>query len=300
MLEGRFSYSNSLSWYETMARRGAVRDAGSPSAARVNFHAERSPLLTSAANWTITQVSGPDLASGASYTNPAIMADSENRANADFMSGDLVGTWKTRRFLPIVWKAGGKVRYDLRKFQDTRAMQRYVYTGGGSATTGAWANYRSPFEFDLGESGASITSLSGGNVFMPDLYRIGQLLRDQPDSFRWNYSTTDYYNTYVVRRRTYGEEVDAGFVMATSTLGRGTFRAGLRREDTSTDSLEPNARSSSEVKAAGYPVSSGIATTVDGIYYQFLERPRIHRRGGYHNYFPSGSFKYRFTHDLDL
>ncbi|NUQ72613.1 MAG: hypothetical protein HUU21_03580, partial [Polyangiaceae bacterium] len=58
-------------------------------------------------------------------------------------------------------------------------------------------------------------------------------------------------------------------------------------------SLEFDPRSNAEVRAAGFPANTR-ATTIPGIDYQFLSRPRIQRRSEYNNLFPSASFKYDF------
>jgi outer membrane receptor protein involved in Fe transport len=54
------------------------------------------------------------------------------------------------------------------------------------------------------------------------------------------------------------------------------------------------------VRQAGFPVSAGRASTIPGVEYQFLSRPRVHRTGEYDNVFPSGSLKYRLSPNFDL
>jgi TonB-dependent receptor len=299
LVEGRFAYGDSASWYDPFGRRSTVRDASSPSLNGIRIRAVRSS--PSSVDWTLTQTGGPDFASGAGFTNPAVAINDGRFSRAVLMTGELAGSYKTRRVLPVIWKAGAKTRYESRKFEDDRAMKRYDYRGEGNGTTGAWAGFRSPYDFDLGMSGSRLLSLSGRNVFIPDLTRIADVYTENPGAFAYTVTPTNYYDSYVARRRRYDETVDAAFLMATATRGKSTFRAGLRWEDTHTDATEPNARSTAEMKAAGYAVnSSGVATTFDGIDYQFLSRPRIHRRGSYDNFFPSGSFKYRLDTNLDL
>jgi iron complex outermembrane recepter protein len=43
-----------------------------------------------------------------------------------------------------------------------------------------------------------------------------------------------------------------------------------------------------------------VANTIPGVQYQYFSKPRIHRTGKYDNLFPSASFKYRFTRNLDF
>jgi iron complex outermembrane receptor protein len=113
-------------------------------------------------------------------------------------------------------------------------------------------------------------------------------------------TTTNYYEAYVNQRKRYDETVSAAFFMGTATYGKAVARAGIRWEETAGDALEPNTRTLAEVRAAGFPVASGRATTIPGINYQYLSRPRTHRKGSYDNFFPSASFKYLFTHNLNL
>jgi outer membrane receptor protein involved in Fe transport len=57
---------------------------------------------------------------------------------------------------------------------------------------------------------------------------------------------------------------------------------------------------SAEVQAAGFPISATTrrATTIAGMNYQFLSRPRVTREGDYDNFFPSASLKYSFLPNL--
>jgi TonB-dependent receptor len=299
-VEGKFAYSDATSWYDPLTHRGAIRDANSPTATGVQFRAERSS--PAAVDWKFTQVAGPDISSGASFTSPAVTSNDGRFSRSDLMSGEVNATLRTFRWLPVIWKAGGKFRYELRKFEDDQLARRMDYLGNGTTpiATGAWAGYRSAYEYDFGINNGSITSLSGGRVFTPDLQRIGELYSGQPGSFRQNLSATNYYSVYVANRKHFSEEIRAGFLMATTTLGPAVFRAGLRREDTRTDALETDPRTPAEVRAAGFPVTTGRATTIPGLQYQYFSQPKIHRTGGYDNLFPSGSFKYRFTDNLNL
>ncbi|MBI4623854.1 MAG: TonB-dependent receptor [Verrucomicrobia bacterium] len=298
-VEGRIAYSDATSWYNPKNRRGTIRDANSPAATGVNWRAERSS--TSDVDWKITQISGPDIATGASFTNPSLTVNDGRFSRSTLMSGEVIGTLKTSRLLPVTWKAGLKDRYELRKFEDDQLIKRYDYIGPGAGPAGAWSNYRSAYEYDLGMIDGGIASISGGKVFLPDLEKLGRLHRDRPGDFRQNVTVPNYYESFVARRRRFEEEIRAGFVMATGAVGsRATVRAGLRWEDTSTDATEPDTRPPAEVRAAGFPVAAGRATTIQGIDYQFLSQPRIHRKGDYDNLFPSGSIKYLFTRNLNL
>jgi TonB-dependent receptor len=298
-LEGKFAYSDSTSWYDPLDRRNSVRDTNSPVAQGVTYRAERSDPMSP--SWTFTQIAGPDISNGASFTSPAFTTNDGRFGRTVFYSAELNATLRTRQVLPIVWKTGVKTRHQIQKFEDDQLARRYDYVPGGA--TGAWANYPSPWAYDLGMIDGSITSSSGRNVFMPNLRAIGDLFRERPEDFRQNWGTNNdnYYESYVARRRRFYEEIDAGFLMGTATWKKLTGRLGLRWEGTRTEASETNPRSAAEVRAAGFPVSAaGRATTIPGIEYQFLSRPRVPRTGDYDHLFPSGSLKYRVSRAFDV
>jgi outer membrane receptor protein involved in Fe transport len=57
------------------------------------------------------------------------------------------------------------------------------------------------------------------------------------------------------------------------------------------------------MRAAGFETqinAAGRGTTIPAISYQFLERPRIHRKGEYDNFFPSASLKYNVARNFDV
>ena len=296
-LEGRFAWSDSSSWYDPFVRRGTIFHANSPTATGIAFRAERSSSMDM--DWKFTQVGGSDLASGASFSNPTIQLNDGRFSRVILYSGELVATLRTNRVVPIVWKAGGKMREEVRKFENYQMDRLYTYTGGPA--TGAWAPYPSAWPYDLGMFDGRITTSSGRPFFLPNLKAIQQLYVAQPNAFTQSLTPANYYEAYINQRKRYYENITAGFAMGTANLGRKmVLRAGVRWEETETDSLEPNTRTLADVRAAGFAVAAGRATTIPGINYQFLSRPRIHRRGEYDNWFPSGSFKYLFTPNLNL
>ncbi len=303
-IEGKFAYTDSTSWYDPLSRRNSIRDTNSPTAAGITFRAQRSSEM--AADWSFTQVAGNDIARGASYTSPAITVNDGRFGRTVFLNGDVNATLKTSLWRPIVWKSGVKMRQQFQKFEDDQLAKRYDYApnGGAAVTTGAWADQRSPWEYDLGMNNGSIASVSGANVFMPHLRGIRELYAARPGDFRqnWGANSDNFYQSYVARRRRFNERIDAGYFMGTASLARGlTARAGVRWEKTNTDANEANPRSPAEVRAAGFALTAaGVATTIPGIEYQYLSRPRIHRKGDYENLFPSASLKYSVLRNLDL
>ena len=296
-LEGKFAGSNSISWYDPRGRRDSIRDAGGPTLTGLTYTAQRSTLRS--VDWHIVQTAGPDMNNGAFYTNPTITIDDGRYALTDVYSGEIVGTLRTTTLLPVVWKAGVKRRYEVRDFRlDTESLR---YNLNGVGPLGAYGPFRSPFDFDMGgtNTNASLKSNTGGTVYMPDLVRMGGLFRDNPNQFSQTITAANFYNAFIGNRRNYEETIDGAFLMGTTTIKNLIVRAGIRREDTSTDSLEFNPRSPAEVNAAGYADTAGRANTIDGLKYQFFSKPKVHRTGGYDNYFPSASLKYKITPSLD-
>jgi TonB-dependent receptor len=78
------------------------------------------------------------------------------------------------------------------------------------------------------------------------------------------------------------------------------LQAGLRWEENRFASREFDARSAAEVRAAGYTVSpgNGRATTIPGLTYQYMSKPKQTMRSEYDNFFPSASIKYSVSENL--
>ncbi len=300
--EAKGAYSDSTSWYDPLGRRDSIRDTNSPTASGVTFRAQRSSLMDP--GWSFVQSAGPDIANGASFTNPTLTANDGRFGRTVLATAEIIGTLKTVRGLPVVWKTGLKTRQQAQKFEDDQLAKRFDYAPGGTLTpAGAWANFRSPWEYSLGMIDGSTASSSGSTVFMPNLRALGDLYRANPANFRQNWGTNNdnFYQSYVARRRRFYEQLDAAFLMGTTSYKRLTFRAGLRWEGTETEASEADTRPPTEVRAAGFPVAAnGIATTIPGIQYQFLSQPRVKRTGDYDNLFPSASLKYNFSRNLDF
>ncbi|MSU24249.1 MAG: TonB-dependent receptor [Opitutus sp.] len=303
-LEGKLVGSISTSWYNPLAWQGSARNAGSPQLAGVGVRAAH--LSSIGGDWQMAQTTGPDLSNGSGYTNRELSINDGRFGRTKVFSGDLSATWKTAALLPIVWKTGVKQQREHRDFLDQSNARLYLYTGPG-AGTGIWANYASAYEFEGKATNSGLTSSSGKGVFIPSLLAIGKLFQDHPEYFqdRITNGTTAgarYQSAFVANTRHFDEDIAAGFLMGTATLGRATLRGGLRWEQTDTDSLEFDPRPPAEVRAAGLAVtaSTGVAATIPGVQYQYFSQPRVHRTGGYDNLFPSASFKYRFTPSLDF
>ena len=296
-IEGRGSVSDSISSYDPMKYRDSVFSPGAVVLSNVRFSAARSAL--SDGGWKITQTTGGDWNNGALFSSPAITLNDGRYACHGLYTGEGIVTYRTRLALPVVWKAGGKWKREVRDFQNRRSASFYTYTGPG-AGVGAFRDYRSALNLDFSQQELYIKSSSGGGVFLPDIMKVAETFRAHPEYFTPTMTGTDYYNATIANAKHYEEDITSLFVMGTTKIGKLNLRAGVRREATETDSLEFDALSSREVAAAGHAVAAGRATTIPGMQYQFMSRPRIHRVGTYDNLFPSASAKYSFTRTLDL
>lgn len=296
-IEGRFGRSDSFSAYNPMKYRDSVFSSGVQTLPNVRFGARRSEAKDG--DWKIAQTGGGDWNDGALFSAPAIILNDGRSSSDKIGTEELIATLRTLRFLPVTWKAGAKWKHEERDYANRRAGSYYNYIGPG-AGVGAWRNLRSPLTLDFSAQDLYIASSSGGGVFLPDIMGIARTFRTSPESFAPTMSATDYYNANVANEKKYSEDIDALYLMATTRVGPVNLRAGLRREETRTDSLEFDALSSSEVAAAGYAVSGGRATTIPGIQYQYTSRPKIHRTGSYAKLFPSASLKYNVTRNFDV
>lgn len=297
-LGGKLSYTHSRSWYDPATNRDSFFNTGAPSISNVQFTANRSSLTSG--DLKVRQIGGLDWADGGNFTNPAVTVNDQRYALIRLYNAALDATLKTNKGVPIVWKSGFLAKVDFRDFkQESSDLYTYNYVGPSSAL-GAWRNYNSPYPIDGTPAGASSTSISGGRPFLPANLAMAALYREHPEYFSRLRTATNYFNSYVGNRKHYVEQITAGYTMATATVGRAVARAGIRWEETRTDSLETDPRTPKELVAAGYTEVNGQATTVDGMAYQYFSKPKVHRLSNYHNYFPSASVKYRLTQNLDF
>lgn len=297
-VEGKFAASDAVSKYDPLSRHGAVFTTGSVTLSGITYQAQRSSLTS--ADWKITQLSGPDLSSGAGFTSPTVSVDDGRYSRTQLFTADVAATLRTQQVLPVVWKAGLKSRQEIRNFRQERTAFAYNYIGPDRGT-GSWAGHRSPYDLDLSDSGASIQSISGQNAFVPSLTSIGSLFLNQPQDFASVATAANYYNAFIANKRYYREDIDSAFLMGTVTRGKAIIRGGLRWEETRSEPTDFDPRSAAETRAAGFSVdASGRATTIPGIIYQYESKSKITRRGTYDNLFPSASFKYKFSPNLEL
>lgn len=305
VINGRFTLSDSLSVYGQQGHDGGIYNIP-VSLAGITFRAERSTPMSS--DWKVTQLAGPDMSSGAGFVtgNPnngagRVETYIQYLATTKLYTGDVTAELKTNTLLPIQWKAGLKTKIEKRSLWGPRQLNFYSYIGPG-AGTGEWAAYPSPTPFNTSPTNASITTLTPGKgVFIPNLVAIGKLYREHPEHFALNMQPAGYYSQVIATKRDWREDIDAAFAMATADVGKLKLRAGVRWEETTSDALQYDPRTRAEVLAAGFPVdASGRATTIPGLQYQYLSKPRVHEKGTYDNLFPSASLKYPLSRSLDF
>lgn len=306
-LDGVMSYSNSVSTYDPRGAKSSANALGAVTSVG-NFSAQRKPGDLYGQGWDIRQLSGADWSDPASFSiNPIVLRTNSNiYAEHTNTGGALNLTFDADVFsVPIVFKTGLKVQRSEYDYENPSDLDRYTYAGPLS-TAELLARVRSTNEVSLADSGVTLTSLNGShNIYMPSMYKLLALYEANPEHWVRTSATSasEWYNIYVGNSRHYREDAKALYFMGTGSLGENlTVRAGLRWEQTETGALEPDPLSAEEVKAAGYAVSdsTGRATTIAGLEYQFLSRPKVERKGEYDYFFPSASVKYSFNDSLDL
>lgn len=307
-LDGNLSYSKSTSHYDPAGEAGAANQMVA-SVSRGNFSAVRShdPLKQ---DWTITQLSGPDWSNPGSWTplSPFVLRiNTGPRGEQTYSGGALNFTyWANVGRIPFTFKTGLKSQTSEWDYEDQSDQDRYRYVGKTPLSEIVAAS-RGEREVSFDDLGLSITSLSGSqNLFFPDNYRLLELYRQHPEDWVQTSATTpaEWYGIHVGNSKHYRETVDALYAMGTADVtSRLKVRAGLRWEKTRTEGLEFDPLSASEVKAGGFGdvnPSTGLATTIEGLQYQFLTNPKTKRKGEYDHFFPSASLKYSLDHDIDL
>lgn len=297
LVEGRLSYSASENDYESLSR--GVSNNASTTLSGVSFRAKRSSYALP--DWNVTQLSGPDWADLSNYPAAAV-ADDGRSATVDILGAQLDAKWTAPwRTLPTFFKTGLKTKEDSRSYRNYSPYLTYRYVG---PVAGNWtAAQPSPRPFDMGPGFGSYRSLGAGTApVFPSVNYMAAVFNSQPENFVNSGTMTNYYDAFVANTKDYRERIDAAYLLAQSRLGQLQLQAGLRWEGTDTASKEFDPRTREEILAAGYAVSSstGRATTVQGLDYQYFSKPRTIRRGSYDNLFPSASAKYTLARNLHL
>lgn len=305
LVDGSLSYSSSSSTYNPLGREGAVYSFVTSPSAPGNFSASRSGLMST--DFQIQQLSGPDWAAPTSFsTGSSIVVNAQDgrSARTEIGGGALnVSVELPTPVAPVTLKSGVKFKRAIYDFGNDRAAHQYRYVGPLSMAE-FMAQTQSVNELNFNDMGIAYASLSGADaLYMPSNYKIGALLLSHPEQFEHVLTAANYYTANIANVRHFEEDTTAAYVMGTADLSdRLKVRAGVRWEKTDTRAREVDPLSAAEVRAAGYAVSAstGQATTVEGIRYQYESRPRVDREGGYDDFFPSASAKFAINDSTDL
>lgn len=307
-LDGNFFYSNSVSRYDPEGKKDSAYVL-SALTAKGNFSAQRAPGDLFGQQWQIQQLSGGDWSDPASYSapNPLVLRlNNGPYATRTQWGGALNATYQFDvGSVPVVLKSGFKNQRSEWLYTDDSDKDRYKYVGPMPIGE-LLAQVQSFNQVSFADSGISIHSLNGSeNLYMPSEYKLLQLYRAHPEYWTSTSATTptEWYGIHVGNNRQFAEETRALYFMGTAELtSKLKVRAGLRWEQTTTTALEVDPLSAQEVIDAGYKVSAstGQATTIEGLQYQYLSRPKIERVGKYDHFFPSASLKYSITRNTDL
>ena len=301
-LDGYATYSKAESYYDT-PRKGEVVTMTSALASTGNFSAVRSNDLLSS-DWSIVQTGGKDWGDPGAYglssstARPVIRTTSGATADVKNYSGGLNLTWDTKvGALPVVFKTGMKFSDTTYEFNDTSANNLYTYNDPLTNAEFLKA-IQGTQQINFDNLGGSITTISGGNyLYTPDLSKIYDMLRQNPDQWTHTLTAANWLASCVTNFAHYQEATKAAYLMGTTPLtSKLKVRVGLRWERTDTTSLEFDPLSPTEMSAAGFAVNAttGQATTIDGLEHQYFSRPKRERSGNYTHFFPSASLKYEF------
>ncbi|MFO1451073.1 MAG: TonB-dependent receptor [Opitutaceae bacterium] len=293
-LKGIGSYSKSFNDYETL-ERGFTR-VETVNAITADWVATR-PSPTSY-EWTIRQLSGADWGDVNNYKNPRM--NGEGRTVTDeIYNGQLDGRLKLPWGTAMVLKFGGKVNEQLRKSDNTTPYQVWSYNGPEGGPNGSWGFLPSPRKF-------SLDSMNTPHIEnMPVLVNrdaIGGLFRNRPELFTNIATAENYYQAFVQNKRDLRQVVSAAYGLIETRLGPVQVQGGLRHETTLTQTKEWDPYTAAQVAAAGFPISTTTrrASTIPGIQYQFLSKPRTTREGDYEEWFPSISGKYNLGRSIAI
>ena len=297
-INGLFSYSISQNIYRPEQRRSEFEGSAVSALTGVDFTATRSS--DTSADWQMKQTAGPDWSNLANYLNPHVAGDSRHMIQGLF-GGEVNAATDTHWAFPISWKIGVKSEESDTAYTSFRDYSQFSYIGPGGGPTGSWAAYPSNYVYDLSMTNSHLTSDTGNtNITFPSLQNIYQLYLAHPEYFVNSATPAQYLASYVTNNKRYKEMIAAAYLMATAKIGKLQLRAGLRDEDTRTDSREYNPLPTAQVLAAGYTLSAGQATTIPGIQYQYLTLPQVTRLGKYNDLFPSVSGKYALSDNLTI
>lgn len=309
-VDGYFAYSDSRSYYDS-PHMGQVTSFIPTVTSTGNFSAVKGSPSLAYTDWDITQVSGPDWSKLSSYTlsaAPQIRTTSGANAFIYEKSGGLNAGYDAQfGTVPVNFKAGFKITDTVYRFGDSSGDNLYTYTGGLSNAE-FLAAIASPYQRAVwGKSDASVTSLSGSSYIpMLDMSKLYDLYVNHPNEWTHTLSAANYAAAYYSNNTRFEENIKAAYAMATAKIGKLRLRAGLRAEWTANTSWGWSPLSATEVKAAtvngvqcAVTASTGIATTIPCVDYQFRTNGYRASKGSYFKLYPSASAKFTIGRGTD-
>ncbi len=254
--------------------------------------------------WRVVETAGQDWANLSNYKASATGAPTfgfdgrYNRVLKYQLRTD--AKYTTSLDLPTYLQTGINVNETTYIYQNPTSWQTWNYVGPGGGPSGSWSAYPSAAQFSPGHGGY-LLSTSGGTAAIADHNTIGNLFMEHPEYFVQPGTAANYLTSFVQQPKYIREQVDAGYGMFdTKPISKLEIQAGVRWERTRDETKDFNQIPASKVIAAGFPVtaSTGIASTIPGIQYQYFSTPRIARSNSYDALFPSASVKYSINPNL--
>jgi iron complex outermembrane receptor protein len=301
-IEGRFGWSESENVYHALDR-GISNSVGVNGINNVRYTARRSDRMS--ADWTITQTGGPDWGDAGNYLNPRVYDEGRTDFN-EVYTGALDLTWrKPLMGLPAYLKVGVRSREEYRKFTDTRNWNRYSYVGPGGGATGSFGFIPTTDPIEMSGLGTTFPSLSGRPPGFVDRGLAADLYNEHPEYFTPEAaarSADTYFASWIANNRNIVERVDAAYVLGNLKFKKLQIQPGVRFEKTTDALLQPTRRSRAEVIAAGYAVngSTGRATTIPGLEYQWQTLEPTVRKTDYDHVFASAALKYSISEKFEF
>jgi iron complex outermembrane recepter protein len=294
-IDAAFNYSISTNKYEGLDRTGPVN---TPTNALTGLALQIRRSGVRESDWTLQQTGGRDFADLGGFTNPRV--NEEQRFGEDEIyqgqaSARVTMNWQ----LPTWFKIGGKATEEYHRFRNPNAGLTYLYNGPGGGANGSFAQVAFPdYRWELGYT--NVASISGRPPTFPNRMYLGALFREHPEQFTDLSTPATFFTANIANASYVKERFLATYVMGNTKIRSLQLQAGFRWEDTYFGTREFDARTGAEVRAAGFQVAAanGRATTIPGLVYQFMSRPKITRSSSYDNIFPSASAKYSITPSL--
>ncbi|MGY1410972.1 TonB-dependent receptor domain-containing protein [Luteimonas sp. A611] len=311
-IDGTLFSARSESRYDS-GKKGQVSDVLNDVTTSGNYSASRSSWMHQ--DWQIQQLDGPDWALPESYsfgtyagalgnsTRPSVRTTTGSRADLDYGGGAInFEFYNDIGEVPVTWKTGLKSTQADYAFGNTSDANIWTYNGPLGNTEFLQA-VQSENVWHSSSSGMDVRTLGGGDLYIYSLSKIYGLMQANPEQWLHAITPARWYNANIANDNRMDENINSAYFMGTAELtGKLKVQAGLRWEQTRTTGYDFDPLSRSQVVAAGHAVnaSTGRATTIEGLEYQYFTNPRRRSESSYNDFFPSGSMKYSFSDGLDL